>query len=614
MINDFEDNAHAKTLTPNLGAAANPSSSAPYEQAQAFDLMDQLAVGLSPISANAGSEVLTKVTEAIAKVIEPINKEGSWKLVPVDHNQNGTACSALAVVITNRLADGVKAFVATLLLEGASHSLSPRIIQDTTNNTSNNRNREVITTIGDVWDDSFWKKVEVRVRGVVGAKADVFDVTALVVPANFDCEDVEMVRKLTYLATSPLAMASAGNKYRPMTVADLAKGQQLVGRSDWTGQAANDLLGRPVRNDVTLTTSVAIDNQGSQWKSERSLIELNGYVDINYVGKSPVQTGIVGQQAVGSQVYMAEFVISNLASSFKDLDLTRTLFGIAQAASLDADSSWVRAFLPRGNKTGELNLRDIGALGLDIDLGAGIKRIDTSSKAGFTSQSLIDLVQTLFYRQLLVSMVVDQTGPLNWVMSDLVSACRNDPAAVRRVLAAANTLTGGRFANHYKGNQIGLVRHITLLGTYTDSTGKERPLSDIDYIGGLNLYGDASLEDFRRWAATFENADMPLPVRIDERTQLLRGRLENVKVNSYGYHLTFATEFLAALVSSMVEGGMIVRPENTTNLFGTSQQRGNLSLLNLGIQGVGAQMFASQQAGMRGANFVVGGKGNSFGV
>lgn len=609
MINDHEEKK--ATTAPNLGAAgADLGAQSSYEQHGSFDLMDQLAVGLSPISATAGSEALNKIAEAVGKVIEGINKDNAWKLVPVDHNQNGTACSALAVVATVRAADGVKAFVATLLLEGAAHSLSPRVVQDTTNG----RNREVITTIGDVWDDAFWKKVEVRVRAVVGQNAAIYDVTALVVPATFNPEDQDLVRKLTYLGTSPLAMAAAGAKYRPMTVADLAKGQQLVGRSDWSAQPAFDLLGRPVRNDVTLTTSVSIDNQGGQWKSERALIELNGFVDVNYVGKSTVQTGIVGQQAMGSQVYMAEFVITNLASSFKDLDLTRTLFGIAQAASLDADSSWVRAFLPRGNKSGELNLRDIGALGLDIDLGQGVKRIDTSSKSGFNNQALVDLVQTLFYRQLLVSIVVDQTGPLNWVLSDILAACQGNPAAQRRVLAAANTLTGNRFANHFKGNQIGVVRHVVMLGTYTDSTGKERPLSDIDYVGGLNLFGDASLEDFRRWAATYENADMPLAVRIDERTQLLRGRLENVKVNSYGYQLTLATEFLAALVSSMVEGGMIVRPENAMNLFGNSQQRGNLSLLNLGIQGIGGQMFAATQAGMRGGNFQLGGKGNSFGV
>ena len=611
MIQDHDENK-ATSAAPNLGAAAsNLGGSSAYESdAGAFDLMDQLAVGLSPVSANAGSEVLTKIAEAVGKVIEPINKDNVWKLVPVDHNQNGTACSALAVVAVKREASGVSAYVSTLLLEGAAHSLSPRIVQDQTNG----RNREVTTTIGDVWDDGFWKKVEVRVRGVVGASAQVYDVTGLVVPGAFNPEDVDAVRKLTYLATSPLAMASSGGKYRPMSVADLAKGQNLVSRADWSGQAAFDLLGRPVRNDVTLTTSVTIDNQGSTWKSERSLIDLQGYIDVNYVGKSAAPTGVIGQQAMGSQVYMAEFVISNFGSSFKDLDMTRTLFGIAQAASLDADSSWVRAFLPRGSKSGELNLRDIGAVGLDIDLGQGAKRIETSSKAGFNNQSLIDLVQTLFYRQLLVSIVVDQTGPLNWVLSDLSAACRNDPAAIRRVLTAANTLTGGRFANHFKGSGVGVFRHVVLLGTYTDSTGKERPLSDIDYLGALNLFGDVSLEDFRRWTATFENPDMPLAVRVDERTQLLRGRLENVKVNSYGHQLTLSTEFLAALVTSMVEGGLIVRPEGSQNLFGNSQQRGNLSLLNLGIQGIGGQMFANTQPGMRGGNFQLGGKGNGFGV
>ncbi len=618
MINDNENEVKVKLGAAGQGQAgqgqANQNQAfSGYEQAgDVMDLMDQLAVGLSPITANASSAVLTRVVEAVSKIIEPINQKKTWMLVPVDHNQNGTACSALAVVAINRSAEGVTAFVSTLLLEGASHPLSPRVIQDP----NTNRNREVITTIGDVWDDAFWKKVETRVAGAVGASAKIYDVSALVVPAEFDPEDEDLTRKLVYLATSPAAMASAGGKYRPMTVADLAKGQNLISRADWSGQPATDLLGRPVRSDVALTTALSIDNQGSQWRSERSLIDLQGYIDVNYVGKSPLNNGMMGQQAMGSQVYMAEFVISNFGSSFVDLDLTRLLFGIAQAAALDADSSWVRGFLPRAGKSGELNLRDIGALGLDIDMtGAGAKRIDTSSKAGFNNQALIEMIQTFFYRQMLVSIVVDQTGPLNWVLSDLVAACKgNDQAAQRRVLTAANTLTNGRFGNHWKGGAIGVIRHINLLGTYTDSTGKVRPLSDIDYLGALNLFGDVSLEDFRRWTATFENPDMPLAVRIDERTQLLRGRVENVKVSSYGYHLTLATEFLGALVQSMVEGGMIVRPEGSQNLFGNSTVRGNLSLLNLGIQGIGGQMFANTQPGMRGGNIVLGGKGNGVGV
>lgn len=580
-----------------------------------LEFMDLLGTGSALLPPRSSSEVLNKVSTAIADTIK-VRYNGTmpkdWHLISIDHNTISAPASVVAVVAVKRTPSGANAFVTNLALEAARVQLAPTTAQ------LQQRQLQITTTLGQVFGDDVWANIQRRIGENLDLPAgNVHEVSTIVMPKDYDLETPDSVMRLAYLSTVASAIAVAGgvgNKLRLAEIVRDPKGQsQFVTRVDFTGQQSADLLGRPVRSDLVVNTLLSQQaDANASYRNEKQLVSLSAFVEVNYVGPQPQAAPYPGAAPVyGTQRYAPELVITNCASDFHDFDMSRALFCLASAGALDKGGVWARAFLPRPTGKKSLNLRDIGAIGYELDETEG-KAISTA-RDQFTTDDLGVLLNKFFYQSPLISMDIDPNGPYNWVFNEFISAGSGDPQAVERIIRAANDLTGNRFSQHFQGGQICQLRHYIADGTYVNEDGEVRSLADIDYIAALNLFASIDKGAFKTWSNSFEDPNMSDIERLAEREALMRGRLSSVDVVTYKRRITFDKKFLEALEKSMLDCGYRPIPDSIQTMFGTQAVRGNAALLALASGNFGNQMFATAQPQVRGGAMTLNGRITTFG-
>lgn len=564
---------------------------------QGLDFSDLLSSGSSLVAPGNSSEGLEKVHTALTEFLKSKFNGAlpkGWAFVKVDATANVLPSSVLAVAAVGTIGNQTRVCVTNMLIESTKVDL----IQ--TQRQIGNRTVAITTTLGQAFDDNAWNIVQKRVAEHVGVPLEtVVEVSTMIVPKDYDLEDKNSVTNLAYAATTASAMGVSGGAKSRLEMARVsAAGKRFGTKVDFVGAPKVNALGRPVRNDITVTTTLTkATGQNSTYQSEQKVMELSAYVDLNYVQPQQMQPQFPGQAPVMStQRYRPELVITDVVSMFQDFDLTRALFCLTSVGALEKGSQWLRAFTGRlgGGKKNQLNLRDIGAVGYELDITQG-KAIPTGRDV-FSTTDLQELVQTYFHQSPLISIEVDPEGPYNWVLNHFVRAGAGDPTSTKAIVDAANILTGGLFSKEWQGNDICLVRHVMHNGTYVDDDNKVRPLSDIDYLATLNLFGGTDKQSFQRWVRSFEAAELDPIERLADREELLRARLSSVEVTGYSRRVTFSKQFLVALETALTKCGYHPNPENLAPVFGAQVVRGVTGLDQLAQGSFGQSLYAGAQA------------------
>lgn len=585
----------------------------------AMDLIDQLGLGASLYSVGGSSEHVEKLNSAIQ---DYLNASASGRnleytrVFPVDSVTAGVPLSSIVAAQMVRSGSRTDIFLCVGLLEPIGHSLSPKLL-----NSGQNSTLEVPTVPTEVWDDTYYERVKLRVSEAFGVQAgsvNFHDVSSFVIPAYFDVKNEVQVRNLVYCLTSPILICSNPNRFRPISLKNaIGANQHLATRIDWAARQKTDLMARPVRADFVITTTLS-RNHVNQAGVDQNLMSMDGFVDIRYAGQQQQQqNGMMMAMMPSTQQYVPEVVITDLNLNFKDFSLDRALFALLQAGSMDHKNAWVRAFQPRArNGRNDIDTRDVGALGMEMPNQGGqgvVGRISTDPTK-FGNAELAQLIQTLFYPNLLVSVDIDRSSPKAWIMNHFTMAASGNADARRAIIEAAQTLTGNNFSTNFDPNgTIGQISNIVPLGTWVDAAGQLRDLREFDYLAGLNLL-ENNQEALGVWRRANENQDMPLEQRLSDMSRILRDRLENVNIVDFGYRVTMSPEFMAALFAGAVAAGLNIRPEGQTNLFGESNNRGNLSLLQSGMGGAGNALFTNNNLGTgRGRDFTIGGRQSTWG-
>jgi hypothetical protein len=84
----------------------------------------------------------------------------------------------------------------------------------------------------------------------------------------------------------------------------------------------------------------------------------------------------------------------------------------------------------------------------------------------------------------------------------------------------------------------------------------------------LNLQGGKDLQVVIDWAATYDNIEIPMNLRLERRAKILAGLIEGgVHLKGYSRRITFNPDFLVALNQSCADAGLVIRPNNTIQDF-----------------------------------------------
>ena len=138
-----------------------------------------------------------------------------------------------------------------------------------------------------------------------------------------------------------------------------------------------------------------------------------------------------------------------------------------------------------------------------------------------------------------------------------------------------------------------VVNDRVILGTYTDESGVEHDLREVDTLFMLNMRPQDP-----EWALTYQDTfdcvDVPIDVRVEKRLQILQSIFgSNMKVTGYARYVIFDPEFLGALAAALLDSGVM------TQMVGSShssipRQRGASNLAGYGASRLGEGLYKTQ--------------------
>ena len=614
---------------------AQPNFQFGTHQGGEFNLDDLIGGGISPLAPIADSAKLTELQTALREVL---SKDGGKTLLSgfavdiVDAATARTKGSAVLVSHATKNGNVLNIAVVTCILETSVED------QAAIQYVFNQRTYELAPTAGSSWNNNFWNRVETRLKDQYGRDAKIFDVGAIGVPFDFNVEDKQRVHNLARIASSACAMCSAalqGRAVRPMNLSAQMKANnlQLQSRVDFTTKEAKDALGRPLRSDVVISTFLGSQLQQQvyqgyidQGQDSVPLVNLSGYVDINYVGPKPISNGV--QQLQSTQHYMAEFIMTGFETRMFDMTLERLMFITATASMMDRDFTWAHALLPKPRSADAKgkDTRDVGVLGIEQDFfGQGVpKRIEFGVNKD-SSQKVADVsnfLATLFYKELIISIDCDTVGPNSYLTNDLLLASsKTGNEAQGRILNACNQLTNGHFAQLWAQSGLNLDQIIynrnliSPRGQFSDANNNLRSAADLDYIARLNLL-EKDLQSYTEFTRTMEDPNLPAEVKLATQEAMLKLLYPTAKVTGETHRLTFEPRFLQVLVAAMEKAGVAIRPEGQRiSAWGNTAIRGNAGLLAYGTFGISNSLFNyGVGVGGQGGNVGYGGRVSGFGL
>lgn len=583
------------------------------------------ALRFRPVGRNENGELLRNLHKTFGKSLDNELQRAEdrqlFDLIPMDRGQYRIAYSHLLVVM--KASDGAqsKAAVFALKLEGSAMQQL--------------RHRQL--TIGQqqllleqVPADTDTAALRQQINEVVSTHlglptSDIFEAGMLTVPTEFDVNSEDAVHSLMYRSTQALftIMNAAFLKLEdPISAATIAQEYDLAGTLDYSGAEVFDAVGLPVRSDVSITlvgNLKGMKGQNTEYQGidgELPLTRVDGFLDLTWADPTKIQLPY-GMGAAPTQRYLPRFVITRLDSQQDQITLEQQLMGLYTAGLLSQNFAWIGAL--RGSRiVGGRNLRDIGAIGLELDPKNPV-RIPTSDGT-FGDAQLSSLARMAIFDNMGICLDVDEAGEQSWINRVFLDAAQSliDPQKAQRANAliakAANTLFGGHLSQFWDGSQPVMTTEMYRVqtGYYVDDKGEKRDIRDIDYLAMLNLHGERDLNTLYTFNRTLAPAQVPQEVQTVERGVLLRNQEPNYKLKGYAWRLTVNTEFLKAMSRAAVACGFVVRPDRLFSAYGANQERVGYNPQHFGLSSAdmaGAYAFTQQGVGAGHNNGYYGGSG-----
>jgi hypothetical protein len=502
-----------------------------------------------------------------------LEKEGAEdvKFIAVEKEAYGLPYSVIlgCTQIENAVA------VSTILLEGSGENLAPR------QNNINGTTVEVDRVAGDIQSDKLWEIVADVLAGHFTDGVRLYEAGLIVMPRELSHEDEPRLHNVIFDITNSnigLLDRTLGGIEEKYSVKMMNPDTETVSaRLDFMASSTETGTGEIVRSDIQVCMK-ATSNQGGNdegWGQQQVMIaETTGFMDLVYVAPPQAQNAF-GQamanqpqaQAWGAQTqsitqcYMPRFVITSITHGMDNVSLELQLQGLANAAILDEDHNWARAFLPNYNVKG-VDIHDIGAVKFECPALADVD-VDTKA-ADFTPALMLQLLGVAVHPNMIYSIDIAEAGPMSWVQHIFIDAASGNSKAIEAIFEAADNLTNGNFSNLFKGKQL-FTGDITRVhnGYYIDQDGNKKDLREIDYLAMLNLQGTSDMQVVTDYVDTFTATNVPEDLRLQRRLTILRGLLGegNVFMTGYSRRVDITADAILTLAQACAAAGANVKPE-----------------------------------------------------
>jgi hypothetical protein len=494
-----------------------------------------------------------------------LSKEYEYTLIGIDVNST-TQVGVSVLIVGVREKSNPQAGVAfhTLLLEGSVDAPAPRFEQIA------GQNIEIVRTVSDYNTPALAKVVaEAVAREMPGSK--LWNADAEVVPRDFDVTDTEAVYALA--SNAAFACATELETRRPdftdMNLANASKDENLTVRPAFVPQQIHNAVGQPIRSDISIDLTVVNGNQQDRNALERqsTVSRVNGFLDLVWAPSQPAANPFAPFQAgpVSFQRYVTRFVMTNMMMQAAST-LPMQLMALVTALSLRENNAWIQGFRPQPFSGGDVDLNDIGAIGIEVNMDPTTqgqpfgKRIDTKSDS-FTPANLAQLATAAIKPGLIFSLDVEECGPSSWYNGVFAAAAAGNQEANEAILNAANFLTNGQLGKYLApGTQVCVDENNRIHnGYYVDNHGVKRDLRDLGYLQVLNLVGEKDPSIVRDWSDTFLRTEYSLEQRLAGRKRIIQGLFPSAVITGFSRRVTFDANFLDSLAKACADCGLNVR-------------------------------------------------------
>jgi hypothetical protein len=542
----------------------------------------------APISRATGSEALTKLSKAMAKIYESANQAIELTLLSID-NGDDTALNFSVLVVCGRLKTqpDMVAF-HTLLIEATGKKLTP-VMENI-----NNRQVEVLRVTGDAMNERLINKVSALVSKAF-PNHRLFQTDGCVVPRHFNVEDNDSVHALAFNAGMAVSteLELQRNGFYDFNIAESKDDSSLQVNISFNNPAQLDAVGEPMRSDTIITFSSQSANQPrgadnlNSGDRESRVTEISVFHDVLWAPVHQQPNSFPGYQQqqmpqMGypmTQKYVVRAVITNLISNLSYTP-SGVLLALVTVMSLHDNNNWIQAFRPQPVSGSEIDIRDLGALNIEANLnnepnGVG-SRIDTKDPS-FGLEQLGQYISMLIRPGLVVSMDVPECAPQTWFSSLLAASASGSRTAQGILYEAAQVLTNGNFGKYVTEGE-GLfndTNNRVHLGYWTDRSGARRDIRDIDHVAVANILGERQPSVVRTWSDTFTQTNYPLALRLEERKKIIMACTnETAEFTGFAQRLTFTTRFLEGLARGAIEAGLITNVITPMSSSEFNNQRG----------------------------------------
>lgn len=524
------------------------------------------------ISRTGTGKNLTAYVQAFQAILEA-QEADDLKFIAVERDGYGLPYSM--ILACTKVPDADLVAVTAIVLEDSGEALAPR------QNNINGVNVEVERVAGDIQTDKLWHVITEVLSGHFPQGAQLHEAGVVVIPRGLSHEDEPRLHNIIFdVSNSNIGLLDRvlGGVEEKYSVTMWDPQQETVSaRLDFMATSTESGTGEIVRSDIQIGMK-ATANQGGQdegWGQQSVMIaETTGYMDLIYTAP-PQQQNVFGQpsapanqpqawgaqQAPVTQCYIPRFIMTGITHGIDSVSLELQLQGLANAAILDEEHNWARAFLPNYNVKGT-DMHDVGAVKYECPALADVE-VDTKA-ADFTPAMLLQLLGVAVFPNLVYSMDIAEAGPMTWVQHIMIDAACGNQKAAQTLVEAADNLTNGNFSNIFQGGQL-FTGDVTRVhnGYYIDQDGNKKDLREIDYLAMLNLQGGSDLQVVTDYVDTFTATNVAEDMRLQRRLNILRGLLGegNVHVTGYSRRVDFTSDFILALAKACAAAGANVRPE-----------------------------------------------------
>lgn len=475
-------------------------------------------------------------------------------------------------------------------------------------------------TPGDSYNAAYYERVQSIVRNSFDPNVYHYvDAHASVVYTEVNVDnDIEVDEILRYVANALIGSISL-NTDRPgdeglLQFINENRGALKASLALQPGANVRQPDGLMARSDFSVTVSVEnLDGRkGRNRKGQLQLSSVSGFVDLTYVEPDPQSlqpiVDAMGRliPAAPPKYYQATAVITNIASPNRQT-ISTVFTGLANATILSENNLFLELFRPQRGVKGDMDIRDIGAVGYDVPILTDDKKrrkIDTKSKEFIDNQGFERLASSIISPKLAFAIDIAEVGPLSWMLVLLRDAAGARGEAIRlqaqnQIVQICNNLSNGRFANYYHNEPIiESAQRRVILGVFTEAeTQRKVDLRTVDYLAILNEFG--TLEDaVLLYDKAANDTREPDAKRIHDMVGLLSEAVFNshdIRVRGYAQRMYFTGAFIKAFTTAMRESGCAATfsnlPMSQQELFRTRADR----FANYAVDGT--QLGAIRQPG-----------------